>query len=123
MINGIQDVYLNVEDMARAIAFYETVLGCRVTYSDSHWTSLDAHGLKVGLHWMEGEAVPEIPHDLHGPHAGATLTFHSTDITEDKAMLMKYQVEILNEINADFGHLVIFKDSEGNFLKLMKPKY
>ncbi|RZM77178.1 VOC family protein [Leptolyngbya iicbica] len=123
MINGIQDVYVNVADMQRAIAFYTDLLGCSVLYQDEHWCSLDAHGLKIGLHWTGGDAVPAVPFDEHGPHAGATITFRSDDVATDKAMLQNQGVEIVGEIDESFGHLVIFRDPDGNFLKLMRQKY
>ncbi len=122
-IKGIQDVYVNVADMARAIDFYRRVLGCQPTYSSEHWTSLDAYGLKLGLHWTGGPAVPVVPHDAHGPFVGATVTFQSDDIAADKQHLLAHGVVIVGETNADFGDVVVFRDSEGNLLKLMRQKY
>jgi len=36
---------------------------------------------------------------------------------------LKPSVEIIGELDEAFGHLLIFKDSEGNILKLMNPEY
>jgi len=123
MINGIQDVYVNVADMSRAIAFYTDLLGCTVVYQDEYWCSLDAFGLKLGLHWTGGDAVPAVPFDHHGPHAGATITFRSDDVTADKQRLLEHGVVVVGEVDESFGHLVIFRDPDGNFLKLMRQKY
>jgi extradiol dioxygenase family protein len=110
--------------MARATAFYCEVLGCEVTYGDDYWTSLDAYGLKIGLHWTEGESIPPILHDDHGAFVGATITFSSDNILQDKERLQRrHNVEIIGELDEAFGHLLVFKDSEGNILKLMHQKY
>jgi catechol 2,3-dioxygenase-like lactoylglutathione lyase family enzyme len=34
MISGVQDVYYNVSDMKRAVAFYTGVLGLKVLFGD-----------------------------------------------------------------------------------------
>ena len=123
MITGIQDVYVNVADMQRSLDFYTQVLGCQVTYEDEYWSSLDAYGLKLGLHWTGGEPVPPVPFDEHGADAGATITFRSDDVTADQQRLLEKGVTVVGEIDEEFGHLVVFRDPDGNFLKLMRPKY
>ncbi len=123
MIDGIQDVYVNVSDMERSIAFYCDLLGCKVIFQSQHWTSLDAFGLKIGLHWTGGNQVPPVNFDSHGPHSGATITFSSSDVTSDKKVLINGGVNIVCEVDEEFGHLVVFTDPDGNFLKLMKQKY
>ena len=123
MIVGIQDVYYNVSDMARAVAFYTDVLGCEVRFGDEYWTSLSAHGINLGLHGTNGRAVPEVPQDEHGANAGGTLTFKSDNFTADKEKLISHGVIIVGEVNADFGNVLIFKDPDGNILKLMQPNY
>ena len=123
MITSIQDVYYNVSDMARAVDFYTAVLGCQKRFGDDYWTSLDAHGLNLGLHGTGGRAVPEIPQDSHGSQCGGTLTFKSDDFAADKAHLEAHGVTIVSEVIADFGSVLIFKDPDGNILKLMQPNY
>ena len=123
MITGIQDVYYNVSDMDRAVAFYTAVLGCQHRFGDAYWTSLDAHGINLGLHGTNGRPVPDIPQDSHGSHCGATLTFKSDDFAADKAHLEAHKVTIVSEVIADFGSVLIFKDPDGNILKLMQPNY
>ena len=123
MITGIQDVYYNVSDMARAVRFYTEVLGCTVNFGDDYWTSLSAHGINLGLHGTNGRPVPTIDQDEHGANCGATLTFKSNDFTADKALLQTHNVTIVSEVIADFGSVLIFKDPDGNILKLMQPNY
>lgn len=120
MITGIKDVYYNVSDMDKAIQFYTQILGLKVASKNDYWTSLTLSGIEVGLHWTEGEPVPEIPYDNHGVHCGATLTLSSDNIDKDKQSLIDNQVEIIGESNEDWGKIVVFKDMDGNILKLMQ---
>jgi predicted enzyme related to lactoylglutathione lyase len=122
MITGVQDVYYNVSDMRRAVRFYSDALGMKVEDENDWWTSLELAGCRIGLHWTEGQPVPKIPRDSHGAHAGATLTLKSTDILADRRGLEAAGTTILGEIDAPWGHLLIFEDPDGNVLKLMQPK-
>ncbi len=121
-ITGVNDVYYNVEDMERAVAFYRDVLGLRVIDQNPYWTSLDLGGVKVGLHWTEGGKVPYVGRDDHGPHAGACLTVKVDDIRATVSQLEGRGVRFLGGItNAPWGSLATFEDSEGNVLKMMEP--
>ena len=120
MITGVQDVYYNVQDMARAVAFYRDVLGLTVIDEEAHFTGLDAVGVRIGLHWTGGTAVPPIPHDDHGPHCGGTITFRVADIAAAKAQLEANGVNILGTSENPWGNIVVFQDPDGNVLKLMQ---
>jgi catechol 2,3-dioxygenase-like lactoylglutathione lyase family enzyme len=122
MITRVQDIYYNVQDMDRAVAFYTRVLGLRLLNTDPYWTNLDLGGIRIGLHATDaGAPVPRVPRDAHGAHAGATLTLHSTDLVADTNRLRTAGVTILGELDEAWGKLVVFEDTEGNVLKLMQP--
>ncbi len=122
MITGVRDVYYNVQDMARAVAFYRDVLGVRVVEGDEWWTSLDVGGVRVGLHGTGGDPVPRVARDAHGAHAGATLTLAVADIRAAAEGLRAAGAKLLGEIeDAPWGSLVAFEDPDGNVLKLMQP--
>ncbi len=123
MIKGVQDIYYNVSNMKKAVSFYSDCLNMQIIHSDQHWTTLECGGINIGLHWTEGNAVPVIPKDSHGAHAGATLTLESSDIAEDRVTLEKSGAKILDEADAPWGHMLVFEDLDGNVLKLMKPKH
>ena len=122
MITGVQDIYYNVSNMDKAVEFYTNVLGMKLKHKDQWWSALDCGGVSVGLHWTEGGAVPEIPQDSHGANAGATLTLRSNDVASDRRHLEKNGAMILGEANQPWGHMLVFKDLDGNVLKLMAPK-
>lgn len=121
MIKGVKDVYYNVSDMDRAVKFYRDVLGMKLIVSSPYWSALEIGRVQIGLHWSGGERVPEIRFDEHGAHSGATLTLFSDDIVEDTQGLVTHGVEIVGQLDEEWGKLTVFKDPDGNILKLMQP--
>lgn len=112
MIDGVQDVYYEVQDMNRALRFYREALGLTVTDEGEDWSSLNVGGLRVGLESSDGKPVP----------GRAVLTLRTTDIRADVARLQGLGVKFLGEIgDFEWGSVVAFEDSEGNYLKLMQP--
>jgi len=73
------------------------------------------------LHGNDGATVPPIPQDAHGASCGATLTLRSTDIETDVEYLRKNGVPIVRRSDNDWGRLAVFRDPDGNLLKLMQP--
>jgi predicted enzyme related to lactoylglutathione lyase len=120
MITQVQDVYYNVADMERAVHFYRDVLGLRVTEEDAHFTGLEVGGVRIGLHWTGGRAVPAVPKNAHGADAGATLTLRVADIEAAQQRLRDNLVKILGTMDAPWGRLLTFEDPDGNVLKLME---
>jgi len=121
---GVQDVYYNVVDMERAVAFYRDVLGMRVLDNNPSWSSLEFFGARIGLHGSHGDdagrSLPTLPQDQHGARAGATLTLRSTDLDADLAFLRDNGVRVIGRSDNPWGRLAVFFDSEGNILKLMQ---
>ena len=121
MITGLKDVYYNVADMQRAVAFYSGVLGLKVVDSNPYWTSLDVGGVRLGLHWSEGAAVPAVPRDSHGAHAGGVVTLQVVDIQAAHDTLRARGVTFLSGVTKNpWGSLAVFEDPDGNVLKLMQ---
>ena len=55
MIAGLQDVYVFVADMDRAVRFYTEVLGLGLVDQNEWWSTLDCDGLRFGLHGTGGD--------------------------------------------------------------------
>ena len=123
MIKGVHDIYYNVKNMKNAVSFYSNVLNMKVIHESEHWTSLDADGVMIGLHWTEGNDIPLFPRDSHGAHCGGTLTLKSDDVTTDKKIIEDSGAKILGEMDESWGHMLIFEDIDGNVLKLQNAKY
>ena len=123
MIKGVHDIYCNVKDMEKAVKFYSEVLNMKVGCKSDHWTSMDCQGVMIGLHWSEGNDIPTFPRDSHGAHCGGTLTLASDDVSSDRKILEDAGAKILGEMDASWGHMLIFEDLDGNVLKLQNAKY
>ncbi|MCG3153123.1 MAG: hypothetical protein GEEBNDBF_02433 [bacterium] len=122
MITGVQDIYLNVSDMARATAFYRDLLGLTPLEATDWWSAFDCGGVRLGLHYTGGDPVPPIPHDAHGPHCGAVLTLRTEDIATTVATLSAAGVTFLGPLaHEPWGSLATLQDPDGNLLKLMQP--
>ena len=122
MITGYRNFYYNVQDMGRAVLFYQTALRMTKAYGDEYWTAMTVGNLQLGLHWTEGTPVPLTPRDAHGQNAGGTLTLSSSNIAEDRLQIELAGGKILGETNQQWGHMLIFEDLDGNVLNLMNPK-
>ena len=115
MVGGVANVWVPVEDIERALDFYENALGFSVIEQDGPWAEVDANGLNIGLNGREPEGAQ------HG--GGPVITF------QPEAGL-EAAVEDLKSKGADFpagisehewGRVATFKDSEGNDLQLYEP--
>lgn len=121
-ILGVRDVYYNTRDLNRALEFYERVLDLRPVSKTRRFAALDVGGVRLGLHWTGGAAVPRVSRDAHGAHTGATLTLEVANIEEAAARLRAAGVTFLGPISRNaWGSLVSFEDPDGNVLKLMQP--
>jgi len=74
-LNGILETSLYVDDMDRAAAFYEEVLGLATLAKDSRFRAYDVAGRSVLLVFVRGATLDTVtlpggtipPHDGHGP--------------------------------------------------------
>lgn len=115
MIKGVAAVWLPVQDMRRAVAFYGDTLGLSVTEHDADWSEVDANGLKIGLNG----SAPETP-DGDG---GALIAFQPDGGLEDEvSRLEDAGVEFPDGISEHpWGRIVPFRDPDGNDLQLFEP--
>ncbi len=115
MVKGIASVWVPVQDMDRAVGFYEDTLGLKVDRQDDDWAEVDANGVMVGLNAREGEGARA--------DGGAVISFQPEGgIEEAKASLEESGVDFPSEISEHpWGRIATFKDSEGNDLQLYSP--
>lgn len=116
MIKGVAHIWMPVEDIDRAVDFYENTLGLPVVNRDGPWAEVDASGLRIGLNGREPEGA--------GVEGGPVLTFQHDEgsleeVVEDlKELGVEFPAGISDH---DWGRVVTFKDSEGNDLQLYEP--
>jgi predicted enzyme related to lactoylglutathione lyase len=115
MVEGVAAVWVPVQDMERAAAFYSESLGLDVDRTNDRWAEVDANGLTIGLNARESEGA--------GSEGGPVISFQpSGDIDEAKRDLEDRGVEFVAEISEHpWGRIATFKDSEGNDLQLYAP--
>jgi catechol 2,3-dioxygenase-like lactoylglutathione lyase family enzyme len=53
VVKGVVNVWVPVEDIERALDFYQNTLGFSVIKRDDPWAEVDANGLNIGLNGRE----------------------------------------------------------------------
>ena len=114
MASGVASVWVPVDDMDRARAFYRDTLGLTEQKTTEDWSEFDANGLMIGLNAREGTG--------HS-HGGAVITFQPEgDIEAEVEELKGKGVEFSGGISDHpWGRIAPFKDSEGNDLQFYVP--
>jgi catechol 2,3-dioxygenase-like lactoylglutathione lyase family enzyme len=116
MFKKVDDVFFNVDDMDKAVAFYRDKLGLPVKYESADWVELDAGNVIIALrqHGSGPEGRPEL-----GVGEGATIVFEVDDIEAAKAELEGQGVEFVGGV-FEYGSvkLAAFEDLNGNVLQI-----
>ena len=115
MIKGVANVWVPVEDIERALNFYQNVLDFPVTKQDGPWAEVDANGLNIGLNGREPEGTQA--------GGGPVITFQPEATLEAVVEDLEGKgVEFAAGISEhEWGRVATFKDSEGNDLQLYEP--
>ncbi|ALD11832.1 VOC family protein [Clavibacter capsici] len=116
MVDSVATVWLPVQDMTRAVAFYRDTLGLTVTSEDADWSEIDADGLMIGLNAREETSGSK--------GGGAVISFQPEGSIEDELAKIAARggAEITGEISDhEWGRILPFQDSEGNDLQLYTP--
>jgi predicted enzyme related to lactoylglutathione lyase len=114
MAAGVASVWVPVEDMKRAVAFYGDTLGLTVTKTGDDWSEVDANGLMIGLNARES---------AQSGGGGAVITFQPDAGIDDEVERLKGAgVDVTGGISEHpWGRIAPFKDSEGNDLQFYAP--
>jgi catechol 2,3-dioxygenase-like lactoylglutathione lyase family enzyme len=116
MFKKVDDVFFNVDDMDKAVAFYRDTLGLPIKYESADWVELDAGNVNIALrrYGSGPQGRPEL-----GVGEGATLVFEVDDIEAAKAKLQSHGVKFIGGI-FEYGavKLAAFEDLNGNVLQI-----
>lgn len=115
MIQGVSNVWMPVQDIDRAMDFYQNKLGLNMVKQDGNWAEFEQDGLRIGLNGREPEGAR-----IGG---GPVLTFKPDEVMEDAVSRFEEQgIEFAAGIaEKPWGRVATFKDSEGNDLQLYEP--
>ncbi|PZA22168.1 hypothetical protein DMO24_06465 [Modestobacter versicolor] len=107
-------MWVPVEDMDRARAFYRDTLGLTEQKTTEDWSEFDANGLMIGLNARESAQPTD---------GGAVITFQPEGGIEAEVEELKGKgVEFTGGISDHpWGRIAPFKDSEGNDLQFYAP--
>jgi len=116
MFKQVDDVFFNVDDMDKAVAFYRDKLGLPVKYQSADWVELDGGNVTIALrrYGSGPEGRPEL-----GVGEGATIVFEVDDISAARAELEGQGVKFVGGV-FDYGavKLAAFEDLNGNVLQI-----
>ncbi len=128
-VNGLLETVLFVEDVPRARAFYEDVLGFRNFAADERGCGFIVAGREILLLVKQG--VTAKPHVTPGgviPPCGASGSIHLAFAISQSALdpwrkhLKGHDVEVRSEVTWERGgRSLYFRDPDGNLLELPTP--
>ncbi|HSI42468.1 MAG TPA: VOC family protein [Xanthobacteraceae bacterium] len=128
-ISGVLETGLYVDDIARARAFYEGVLGLMPMVADARFCAYDAGPASVLLLFARGATLEPVampggvipPHDGHGPLHYA-LAIPAGSLEAWQAHLERAGVAIESRVDwRGGGTSLYFRDPDGHLVELATP--
>jgi catechol 2,3-dioxygenase-like lactoylglutathione lyase family enzyme len=128
-INGLIETALYVDDLDRAQAFYQKVLGFKPLYADQRLRAFDVAGRQVLLLFLRGASLQTMtlpggtipPHDGSGPiHVAFAVS--ADELTRWEEHLRAHDIAV--EGRTDWkrgGRSLYFRDPDGHLLELATP--
>lgn len=130
-LNGVLETALYVEDMARARAFFEEVMGLVPFNADHRFTAYDAGTSTVLLLFLHGETLETVtlPKDMGTipPHDGAgrlhvAFAISADDLAAWEKRLGDHAIAIEGRTHwPRGGESLYFRDPDGHLLELATP--
>jgi catechol 2,3-dioxygenase-like lactoylglutathione lyase family enzyme len=128
-LDGILETAIHTENMPRARAFYEDVLGLKPIYSDDRLTGYAVAGHDVLLVFLKGAATQTVvlPSGTIPGHGGQGVLHVAFAIGKDE--LARWEAHLASrgvtiEGRNDWergGHSIYFRDPDGHLLELATP--
>jgi catechol 2,3-dioxygenase-like lactoylglutathione lyase family enzyme len=122
-ITGIIEAALYVDDVPRAVRFYEDVLGLETIDTDERLTAMGVGGKHILLVCKRGASahLSETAHDAHGQQHIA-FSVPEADLDAWEVHLRERGIAIERERRwARGGRSLYFRDPDGHILELASP--
>jgi catechol 2,3-dioxygenase-like lactoylglutathione lyase family enzyme len=128
-LQRILETALYVDDVARARAFYEDVMGLKAMIGDHRLCALNVSDHSVLLLFLRGASLQpsEIPGGIIPPHDGVgplhfAFAIAAEDLDRWEQHLRGHQVAIESRTNWPAGgKSLYFRDPDGNLVELATP--
>lgn len=125
-LHSILETALYVDDLDRAAAFYDSIMGLPILHADNRMRAYNVSGRSVLLLFVRGATTEPVrtPGGVIPPHDGSGQLHMAFAITQQelepwRAHLAAHDVTI--EGTSDWkngGHSLYFRDPDGNLLEL-----
>ena len=128
-LDRVLETVLYVDDLDRACAFYEQVLGLACIHTDQRLHAYDVGGQGVLLLFRRGQSLHTIelpggtipPHDGSGPHHIA-FSIAADELSQWETRLADFGVAIEGRTKWPRGGISLyFRDPDGHLLELATP--
>ena len=128
-LERVIETCLYVDDLARAGAFYEQVLGLAPMTGDSRFRAYDVGGHSVLLLFQRGATLETVhmpggtipPHDGHGP-LHIAFAVPADALARWEARLAEHGVAIEGRTDwSKGGHSIYFRDPDQHLVELATP--
>jgi catechol 2,3-dioxygenase-like lactoylglutathione lyase family enzyme len=128
-ISGVLETALYVDDLARAAAFYQGVLGLKRIFADDRLAAYDAGPRSVLLLFRRGSTLETVtipggtipPHDGHGPlHIALAIPAEALAAWEAHLAIAGISIEGRTAWPKG-GTSIYFRDPDGHLVELATP--
>lgn len=122
-LNGVLETALYVEELARSMAFYQSLFGFEAILSAERLCALSVEGRQVLLLFKKG-ASADLPVSAHDGSGQSHLAFAiaATELDAWEAWLVKNGVVIEEKRTWERGGISLyFRDPDGHLLELATP--
>jgi catechol 2,3-dioxygenase-like lactoylglutathione lyase family enzyme len=128
-IGRVLETSLYVDQLDRAVDFYERIFGFDKLLFDDRFCAFDISGQQVLLLFVRGKTTTPVsipggvipPHDGHGQlHVAFTMEAADEDAWTERLRASGVAIESRVEWPRG-GHSLYFRDPDGNLLELVSP--
>jgi len=121
LIHGIDTVFIEVNEMDRAVRFYRDMLGLSIIVRDENWTEFDCGSTILAL--QRKREVPKGRRPIKNVPHGGTIVFRVENLSDTRQELIERGVDGMGRIvDLPLVRWATFEDLDGNRLQIFERK-